>query len=72
MGIFHEAEGRVKYSPPRVYLVFNSRGCNIRFIMHLHVHRISGEKKFDEEGKEKRKKNCSSDLVGFELGAVGL
>ena len=26
-----------------INLVFNSRGCNIRFIMHLH--RISGEKK---------------------------
>ena len=43
----------------------------------MHLHRISGEKKYDEEGKEMKKKRkrrgkkCSSDLAGFELGAVG-
>ena len=46
--------------------------CNNSFIIHLH--RISGEKNYDEEGKEMKKgrKKCSSDLAGFELGAVGL
>ena len=36
-----------------INLVFNSRWCNIRFIIHLH--RISGEKNYDEEGKEMKK-----------------
>ena len=33
------------------------------------------KKNYDEEGKEmkkERKRKCSSDLAGFELGAIGL
>ena len=67
----------MKYSLPRVdNHGIQWRGvCNNSFIIHLH--RISGEKKYDEEGKEmknerKRGEKCSLDLAGFELGAVGL
>ena len=45
--------------------------CNNSFIIHLH--RISGEKEEGKEMKKERKtkgKKCSSDLAGFELGAV--
>ena len=65
----------MKYSLPRVdNHGIQWRGvCNNSFIIHLH--RISGEKNYDEEGKEMKKerkgreKKCNSDL---ELRAVGL
>ena len=34
-------------------MVFNGGVCNNSFIIHLH--RISGEKNYDEEGKEMKK-----------------
>ena len=46
--------------------------CNNNFIIYLH--RISGEKNYDEEGKEMKKgkktgkKECSPDLARFEFG----
>ena len=44
--------------------------CNNSFIIRLH--RISGEKNYDEEGKEMNEKKCSPDLAGFELSDIGL
>ena len=48
--------------------------CNNSFIIHLH--RISGEKNYGgkemKKERKRREKKCSSDLAGFELGAVGL
>ena len=41
--------------------------CNNSFIIHLH--RISGERKYDEEEKEKKtKKNVAQDLNSAPLG----
>ena len=42
--------------------------CNKSYIIHLN--RISGEKNYDEEGKEK--KSVAQTLARLELGAVGL
>ena len=57
-------------------MVFNGEGCATIRSFIIHLHRISGEKNYDEEGKEMKKeknggKKCSSDLAGFELSAVG-
>ena len=50
-------------------MVFNGGACNNSFIIHLH--RISGGKKYDEEVKEmeKERKKCSwLDLNSASLG----
>ena len=41
----------------------------------IHLHRISGGKKYDEEGKEmekEKKRGKKVQLAGFELGTVVL
>ena len=66
-GGFHEAEGRVKYSLPRVdNHGIQWRGvCNNSFIIHLH--RISGGKKIMmKKGKKwRRKENEKKSVAGW-------
>ena len=65
--IFHEAEGRVKYSLLRVdNHGIQWRGvCNNSFIIHLH--RISGGKKIMMKKGKKWKMKKKVQLAGFEL-----
>ena len=56
--------GRVKYSLPRVdNHGIQWRGvCNNSFII-IHLHRISGGKNYDEEGKEMKKERKRGEKV---------
>ena len=46
-------------------MVFNGEGCAT-----IHLHRVSGEINYDEEGKENEKKKRSPDLANNDCTSV--